>query len=453
MNSKLAIKPSVIIGGVSTLFSALSFIVMYINHFMTAYSLIIILICFITIILCLLIHRQWMNSLLIFASTLLLLSLLSNCFAKIESHKTEEEELISDVTYCIVEQFKNKNKDWVYDAINHDSLNFILIPSSKDVKQFLYDINENLASIGYLGVQYNVCLLFAEMQSKIICGKYLILMTDLSEIELLNNQHSYWTVLPHSCLEAVLGQIDMNNHNYQSAKEHYFMADKLGNATGTYFLAKWYATGYNMCPDNNKEDELLKKAASNGSRAARMDWGKKTLISLRATEWERGEAEDYLLRSSRIKTVIYKYIVDVARESVKVLDEYYRAEYRFRDAYNLTKKNYRYFQDDEIKYNNHIDNCLSMGRYDEALDIVTEGEKVNHPYCFFTHAIMLMNGMGMHRDYSKAEHLLRFAADSLNYRLSYKGLADLYRITNRSGVDFWEGLYEANFDNRIEEQI
>lgn len=451
MNNKLAIKPPVIISGVSTLFSALSFIVMYINHFMTAYSLIIILICFITIILCLIIHKQWMDSLLIFASFLLFLSLLSNCFAKIESHKAEERELISDVTYCIAEQFKNKNEDWVYDAINRGNLYFVLIPSSKNIKQFLYDINENLNSIGYFRLQYNVCLLLAEMQSKIIYGKYLILMTDLSEIELLNKRHCYWTVLPHSCLEVALGQIDMNNHNYQSAKEHYFRADSLGNATGTYLLSKWYATGYNMYPDENKESELLKKAASRGSRAARMDWGKKTLISISATEWERGEAEDYLLRSSRIRMVAYKYTIDVARESVKILDEYYRTEDRFRDAYNLTKKSHRYFQDDMIKYNNHLDNCLSMGRYDEALDIVIEGEKKNYPYCFFTHAIMIMNGLGTYRDYSKAEHLLRFAADSLNYRLSYRGLADLYRKTNRSGVDFWEDLYDANFDNRIEE--
>lgn len=392
-----------------------------------------------------------MNSILISAVTILLLSFASKGHAKIQSHKMEERELISDVTYCLHEQFKINNQDWVVDALKRDELYFILIPSSKNVRQFIEEISKSLYSMGYSGLHFNACLLLAEMQSRIIYGKYLILMTDLAEIELIDKRHKYWTILPRSCMEVVLGRMDMNKHNYLSAKKHYSKADSLGNATGTYLLAKWYGTGYNMYPDKDKNKELLKKAADNGSRAARMEWGRELLLSVKSSELERGKAEDYLLRSSRIRTVASDCIIESARESASVLDEYYRVEGRFRDAYRLTKKNYHYFQDDYIKYSMHLDNCLSLCKYSEALYLATEGEKKNIPYCYFSHAVMLMNGMGVNRDYSMAEHLLRFAADSLNYSLSYKGLADLYRMTNRSGGDFWDGLFEAKFDNRIDE--
>ena len=451
MSNKLKIISSKVIGGVSALISVISFIILYISHIVTAYYTIIIFICFITIVLCLLLYKKSMNSILISAVTLLLLSFVSKGQAKVQSSKMEERELISDVTYCLHEEFKINNQDWVVDAIKRGDLYVILIPSSKNVRQFFEEISECLYSMGYSGLHFNAALLLAEMQSRIIYGNYLILMTDLSEIELIDKRHKYWTLLPRSCMEVALGRIDMNEHNYLSAKEHYAMADSLGNATGTYLLAKWYGTGYNMYPDKYKCEELLKKAAENGSRAARMEWGRETLLSVKSSELERGKAEDYLLRSSRIRTVASDCIIEFARESVNILDEYYRVEGRFRDAYHLTKKNYHYFQDDYIKYNKHLDNCLSMCKYSEALDVATEGEKKNIPYCYFSHAVMLMNGMGVSRDYSMAEHILRFAADSLNYSLSYKGLADLYRITNRPGVDFWEGLFEAKFDNRVDE--
>ena len=81
-----------------------------------------------------------------------------------------------------------------------------------------------------------------------------------------------------------------------------------------------------------------------------------------------------------------------------------------------------------IRYIVHLDNCISCKKYSEAHKIIDDGIIYDAPHCLIVHAGMYILGNGEKQDFSQAESLLRYAADTLDYYPAYKVLADLYKV-------------------------
>lgn len=450
--NKTAIYFPSIINAVSSIVSALSFVLLYVFHIIAAYNTIIMFFCLIVIILCSQFKNAWTKGLLFFAAILLFLSVVSRNISRIETKRIENSELISDATSSIGNFIIERNELWIKEALNKSTFNIVLIPSSLDINKFFSHASEILDDPSIINKNYHLYVLnYSTDTQKMmrLLEKYVVAITDFEEIKSINKK-DFCICLPCSSIEVINGLIEMQTGRYQSAREHFEKADSLGNASGTYYLSKWYGSGYNCTPNEEKQNVYLKKAADNGSRIARVEWGEKVLESISSTGYERGVAEDLLQRASRLRTMVTSYTATTTNSALEVLNSYYRYLGYYKKAYKTTSTSYNLFKDKTILYNSHLNNCISLGKYGEALKIIKEGEQDRDPYCYFVHAGLLINGEGLERNYHRAEQLLRFAADTLNYSLAYRGLSDLYEKTNRPGADFWEGLFEVGFDNKVD---
>lgn len=455
------IQPQTLIGGISTIFSTVGIFVLYAYHIITAYSIIIIPICCFIIIGSYFVKWKWLKWVRISVGCILALSLIAGLFTWIEFSRGERDVLISDATASLLDAFNEDPEDeWINQSMENGKLVFFLLSTKENPKQFLYQeckkyYSTHVTPLSTFDVNYNFMTLTVTQKERTLQCKHTLGMTDLDVLRSISPSNKHCILLPASTLETVLGHISLRNYDFQAAKKHFEIADSLGNATGTYLLSKWYETGFNCDPKDEhvraRAMQLLNKAAKKGSREARVKWSKNVLNNPASTDFERGKAEDFLRRASMLNTTATYRTAETTHEALKTLNNYYRTTGRFRKAYQTTRKSYKLFQDQSVRFCDHLDNCLSLGLYREARSLIEEGERLQYKYCHLIHAGMLMNGQGFNQDYNKAEQILRFVADSLNYAAAYKGLAELYEKTDRNGVDFWEGLYNVQFDNRIEE--
>ena len=137
-------------------------------------------------------------------------------------------------------------------------------------------------------------------------------------------------------------------------------------------------------------------------------------------------------------------------EAIFAVNDYYRRLGLFKEAYRISKTSTKASNSPNIKYNVHLNNCIACKKYAEAHRIINEGKECNDPRCWVVHAGMYTLGKGEKKDFSKAESLLRYAADTLDYYPAYKGLSELYKEFGREGSKFWFDLYQVKFSNRID---
>lgn len=266
--------------------------------------------------------------------------------------------------------------------------------------------------------------------------------------------------LPKSSYNAIKGTIYLDNYDWQKGKEFLEQANSEHNAAACYFLSKWYRSGYGDESNRERADSLLMEAVKKGSRAARYEWGTEVLKNSRVTMSDimKSQAEDYLREAANLKnSITTETTANLARESIFTLNDFYRAcgkernsKKYYRKAYKFTKRNPGSYTDLEVRYVALLDNCISLGKYDEALEIIKEGQQRRHPHCYLALANMYSEGKGLGINYYYAERLLRFAADSLNHYPAYHGLALLYESREKEGVEFWNRLYDIEFSNKTE---
>jgi len=109
-----------------------------------------------------------------------------------------------------------------------------------------------------------------------------------------------------------------------------------------------------------------------------------------------------------------------------------------------------------LNYQVHLDNCLLSGHYSEAYKIASAGmrkkDKQAAAYCRIVLARMYSQGLGVERNVRKAESLLRFASDSLDYSGARKALSELY---SSEGIEddsqYWGRLYDIKYQRFIQE--
>ncbi len=380
---------------------------------------------------------------------------------------TSRSELVSDATESLVDYYYHLTENpiaehpWISkENFIDDRIRCIIVPSSGysefcesafDAETIIRDDPEKRA--------VRVCPLNLRQNGKEIQTKYRFVLAYAPQLK------KEWQAkgsinLPESSYLTLKGMIEIDDNDWQQGKELLERAKSEGNAAAGYYLSRWYRSGYGDEPDIEKADSLLKDAVESGSRSARYEWGSKVLRNpgIEMSDLKKALAVDYLRDASVLKESIGTVTTaNLARESFFMLNDFYRAcgkesgsRKYYKAAYRMAKRNTRSFVDNEIRYVALLDNCISLEKYDEALEIIVEGKVQRQPHVYLVHADMLSEGKGVAKNLDEAERLLRFAADSLNHYPAYHGLSILYRRNGKKGSEFWDRLYSIKFSNEVE---
>lgn len=459
---------------VSPILSVLSFVFLRLVHWIQAYPYVIVIICLVALLtVCVCASRKekwrWAQSIASFFGMLLLLSILSSCVSFRDNRKNTQIECLSDATEGLVETlgFQNiyETFDWLMDAVQNHKGVTMLVPIGWDVKGFceeVFDTKKIAAdypdqeSGQHRVLWYNVYRdeekggykLQSEYTLAYVYGPYLKDSYRIDGIRVHDESVNY-------VLEGIL---HMQKEEWEEAKAAFEQADLLENVAGTYYLSDWYSVGYGVDPGaegnkgKRKGEDLLAKAADGGCRAARVKLGTQIMEDPGHTLVQISKAEEYLRGAAVLTSVAVPGVITEAQKALVSLNSYYNTTGKHRKAYRMSKKCYTSYNDLHVKYNAHLSNCLkrkSGKYYKEALEIIGEGEPVGEGNCYVAHAVMYMYGLGVNEDPGKAENLLRYAVDSLDYFPAYKTLSELFRKENRDGASFFEDLYNVEFSKNV----
>ena len=458
---------SSVLGLLSGLLSVISFIVLRLFFFIQAYPAQIAVGCLLVLLALFLWNHYrdktkegedkkhaWYIFGVVFALVLLVSSTASTYITVQDNRKYNEDELVSDVTEGFLSVLKFKDFDkvfpWVDEAIMEDKGTIFIYPSSFPgkfeniiVDQRKYNADPQHRHL----ITYSVNREDNTLRSEY---KFAFVYTP-------NMNQAYQVpgarILKAGINEVLKGYVYMKRKEWEKARGCFSRADSLGNPMGTYMLSEWYAKGYGFDPDKDTEataEEYLRKAADEGCRAARAQLGERIVNDRNHTRPALMRAEDYLRKASVVETVVATDVIREATRSLRTLSSLYNAEGRNTKAYDCTRRSYRSFNDESVKYEEHLNNCIRARKYGEALEIIAEGEPKKVGNCFVAHATMLMYGYGPDKDLDGAERLLRYAADSLDHYPAYRTLAKLYRLEKRDGAEFFGKLYDVEFSNRVD---
>ena len=460
---------------ISPILSVLSFVFLRLVHWAQAYPYVIV-ITSLAAFLAVCVHAsrknnwRWYLPIASFFGMLLLLSILSSCVSFGDDRKNTRKECLSDATEGLVQAlgFQNVDErfDWLMDAVHNQEGITMLVPSEWNVFDFCKEVfDPNRVGLDYPGcdsLHYRILWFSVFGES----GK--------EEYKIQSEYNLAYVYGPHlkdsfridgaitygeSVNYVLNGILHMQKWEWEEAKIDFEQADYLGNPAGTYYLSNWYSVGYGVDPmsDANegrrKGEELLARAADEGCRTARVKLGKRIMGDPGHTPVQISKAEDYLRSAAILTSTAAPGVIREAQEALVALNFYYNTTGKNRKAYRMTKKCYQSYNNLQVKYNEHLNNCLkrrSGKYYKEAMEIIGEGEPIGEGNCYVAHAVMCMYGLGVKEDSDRAEGLLRYAVDSLDYYPAYKTLAELYRKEKRNGSAFFEDLYNIRFSRNVQ---
>ena len=394
------------------------------------------------------------------------------------SESSSRKELISDATESLVDYYTDihhgfdTGKEWINEEnLLNGTISFFLVPVSKIDEFLVYMYND--AAVLKDDPQNGIIRyhsLITSQQGVASNSDYQVVLTYSPHLH-SKREFKGSIKLPSSTSSVLAANHEFDGYNWASGRELLEKAQIEGNASAAYYLSHYYRYGYGRAPDEKQAEKLLRMSAESGSRSARFEWGNSVLkdSTLSMTGMNKSVAEDFLKKAASLKkSTVTKTTGTLSRNSILLLNDFYRAcaqesnnRKYYTKAYNLTKKSNGSFEDVRIKYSAHLDNCIILENYDEALKIIDEGkglkvkrggklESIPQAHCFLVEADMYMRGLGVSHNFTKAEKLLRFAADSLDYYPAYRGMAELYRKRGKAGDEFWDRLYEVKFSNRID---
>ena len=369
-----------------------------------------------------------------------------------------DNELVADATESIVEcgYLQDTSAVWIQESFENNSLVLLLVDSKMDqeeLKEAIIDQSETKRFyFGKSDYEYRVKLHYMRRYDAIINSKYVLALAYGPHLK-KDIKHKKIKQVPESALMVAKGVALVDKCDFVGAKDCLESADSLGNGAAAFYLYKMYSFGWGCEPDEteiiNIGNKYLKRAADNGSRSAQYVLGKRMLSDPDCSLYDIGRGINYLSRASVLKTVASVYSVNTSFDANHFLCNYYRTHHKDRMAYDLSAKFLKAYDDPDARCTAHLINCLCCDEYKEALEIIELGEKNQHPYTYVIHAQLLMNGRAGKRDFKKAEALLRYAADSLNYSNAYHVLAGLYRYQMKDGAAFLEALDNVNYSFEV----
>ena len=465
----------VILGGVSTFFSILFFFFSPLWSWILMGSVITTVIIFIGIVVCLFcLDKAWSKPLLYFLIPLLLLSGIASVRTGVNTKKRYSKAMIADATESIIDDILLSDEefaDWPIRSLDSDNLTCFLVPVKYDELSVLDEISDRdayakkalaLSRDNTFDHDADSQHIHMSSEARFIGSKYKgqVIRSDYN-VGYANRQYlkNNWgkedyILLPESSLLVIKGIKLIGDSKFEDSKQNFLRADSLGNPVGTYYLARWYITGYDNPPvDSTKYFNLLEKAATNGCRMAQFEWAEAKLKSLHSSWVEKGKAEDFLRTASELGAISTHTTLSVTRDAIRLLNSFYHETGQNVKAYFRTRHYIGLISHSPIKYSEHLMNCLALPfpYYSEARSIIAEGEKINppEPNCYYVHGLMFLNGKGEKKNYQKADVCFHFAADSLHYSKAFLGLAELCKETGQPGYDFWEMLYNVDFNEMI----
>lgn len=395
----------------------------------------------------------------LFAAALpfLTLSLVFGYLNEKDSDRYTASAALANETISLVNSYSLKSKshmyDWMPDAIISDQVIYLLVPSTVSPEVFTNSVADKDKKAKWWREHKNaIWALFAisEVGDGILYqGKYNVAVVYKPIIK-KNNSLKRCIVLDESVAHVMKGSVYSSRGRWEECYRHFEIADSLGNAAATFYLARLYTNGYGIDPKPKKGDSLLLEAARKGARPACVEMGERILNNPASSKSERYEAERYLKNAITLHETVGFADMSIHVRAVQILDDYYRRTERYKDAYRLTKNAMREIAELNVKYKLHLDNCLLNGKYAEAAKLVEEGENVGYPYAYIIHAKMLTDGIGMEQNFEEAERLYLSVSDSVS--VAYRGMADLYRKMGRpeEEVAFWRSLYKSNYSRRVD---
>lgn len=442
-----------VLKGVSGVFSALGFIYMYGQDLIQAWSGWIFGICTLALLVSLYLkNKVWARSLQIIVVVFLVLFVGNLVREKIRARRYDAEEELANVTLGFADGYGSclqkisiGDRKLLEEAVRDEKMDYLLVPTSVSDSTLLRGIERKQKDIITVQDSY-------EIDKKLLKSDYYIIA-----VYNRNNRLKYRQsiiVLPESVSIAMKGVTYLSSDNdWDEGFRCLRKSDSLGNAGATLLLAKWLSIGLGKEPASKETvDSLTAAAAAKGAREACYKIGSSILESEKTSREERAKAEETLLRACTLKRVASHYDIAIAFKAIQLLNEFYLSTGRVRDAYKLTKKNYKKLPNPNVGYKLHLDNCLLRGKYSEAVAIVKEAEPKGFPYAFLVHARMAQMGLGMEKDLGEAERLYRYCADTLGIPMAYRELAQLYREQEGDSprAEFLEGLADVDFKGRVE---
>ena len=267
-------------------------------------------------------------------------------------------------------------------------------------------------------------------------------------------EDEYLKPLSPSVNFTVAGLLLMNKNEWDNAFRVLNEAFCQGNGVAGYYLYFAYANGLGVDKDTDESMNYLKESADLGYRRAQQEYGQ--ILLAREGDVDNAMGLQYLQKATLLSDFSYYSTLTYLHRAIDDLQDYYHGTKQYEKAYSFTKNLIKESGIEDLTYQYHLDNCILSGRYSEALDIIQKGQKSedfqNAGYCKVVQAKMLSEGLGVKKDFRKAEIALRFASDSLDYPFARKKLAELY---SQEGYEdeaaFWQRLYDIRFHSTINE--
>lgn len=458
------IKENWLLDGVSFVLSIVAFFLIEATHFLAAHSEVIGIVCLVVFIVSgyLRKKRRLFRLLCIGSFVCLVLCVwYKRTDYNIEKKQTDLE-LIADATYAGITFFDGryfqenvKRFDWFIPASLNDEMLYLLVPSNISLDRLgsnAFDPEKIYADSpeGFMRMYTPELTIDGKTVPQ---GKYVF--AGLYKPHLKEN-HSFkrCIILPSSVAITIQGLSAWGTGDFKKAREYLEKADSLDNAVAASWLAKVYFRGLGVPKDLEKATKMQERAAALGSRRARMLEGETALADPESSALKKALAEDYLKKAATVQSIVSPDIVASSEKACYILCTYYWVTKRYKDAYRFTKSFLESFNDPNVRYYEHLYNCIYCDKMKEAEAIVAEGEKEGAALAFVVHAEMLRKGKGFKRDFIEAERLLRYVTDSLKKDPSvYNYLAELYNdAADTSGSYFWKRLADIKFKTQVNDE-
>lgn len=455
MESK--IRPLSLLEYISSIFSAVLFLITYIVGWFIPNSGYILFFSGLLLIIVLFLRASKnkktsniANKLLIPSSIFCIASCIAFFYYRHNVHTDKKQQQLCDITEEAIDIAINNKMDWfeLENAIYEyeKEIKYCLIPTQRKISTDFY-ISKNTPSPAHYsisrwvdkGSRYDLLIINKNYLKKDIDNKIL-------------------TLLPNDINLTVCGFLYLQEANWNLAEKYLKDAFDSGNGVASYYLYLMYKNGCGMKPDDIVAMQFLKKAAKMGYRKAQTEYGQ-YLVNTSTSRREISQGISLLKKASMMVDYRSGLIVINQCKAINYLLDYYWNTNQLKESYRFSSLLMKDKNEEEIVIIWHLDNCIANGKYKEAEEIIRKGMRngTRKPqlatYCYETEAKILSQGLGRKKvDLKRAEKMLRYASDSLDSRYSRKMLGELYgQYHYTEDSIFWTKLYDINFSKNIKE--
>ena len=458
--------------GLSTIFSAVAFVVLKFLNIVAAYPGIILIICIVGVFSSFIFFTRKDKARWFLLSVSVVMLLLLAWFGRrnrIAEQKASESELLADATDAGVSWFTDPSLfryvhdslSWFIPAVQNDEMVYVLVPSKispqavgRNAMDFRRHQKDSLDKEMWMIYTYQKVIAQTLQGEYNLVGIYKPHMKDGYEFKRCK-------LLPESVAITIKGAALLKT-DVLAAKRLFEKADSMNNPAATQQIALMYSDGIGMTPDREIAKKVAKRAAIGGSRMARLLYGRLVLLDSTYSNYDKTVAEEMLKRATVINTVASPAAHNYAQYANDMLSQYYWSTRRYEDAYKVTKSSIEAYPNPDVLYYNHFYNCIFTNRIDEAKSLIEEGKKEGNPNAYAMHAEMICRGLGYEKDYIQAESL-NFKAIETAFKLNrplndffpnmFRSMESLFEdAADSTGAAFWGRLADINYNIRVDDE-